>query len=125
MHDEHSQFPSTSIYNSTLYNILQHCTAIKKYLQERPLCNKHSHRPHTVTTTDIKTNLRHIYKSIVSGHLDTIGNSKILLTSPPQISSSEEKLPHLTRRTLAQLRKIYYPFSNHTYTKWTPNHIHF
>ena len=29
------------------------------------------HRPHTVTTTDIKTNMRHIHTSIVSSHLAT------------------------------------------------------
>ena len=37
-------------------------------------------------------------------HLATRGNNKILRTPPPHISSSEERLPHLTRRTLAQLR---------------------
>ena len=33
--------------------------------------------PHTVTTTDIKTNMRHIHTSIVSRHLATRGNNKI------------------------------------------------
>ena len=33
---------------------------------------------HTVTTTDIKTNMRHIHTSIVSRHLATRGNNKIL-----------------------------------------------
>ena len=60
--------------------------------------------PHTVTTTDIKTNMRHIHTSIVSRHLATRGNNKILRTPPPHTSSSEEILPRLTRRTLAQLR---------------------
>ena len=36
--------------------------------------------PHTVTTTDIKTNMRHIHRSIVSRHLATRGNNKILRT---------------------------------------------
>ena len=60
--------------------------------------------PHTVTTTDIKTNMRHIHTSIVSRHLATRGNNKILRTPPPPISSSEEILPRLTHSTLAQLR---------------------
>ena len=49
--------------------------------------------PHTVTTTNIKTNMRHIHPSIVSRHLATRGNNKILRTPPPHISSSEEILP--------------------------------
>ena len=35
--------------------------------------------PHIVTTTDIKTNMRHIHTSIVSRHLATRGNNKILI----------------------------------------------
>ena len=66
--------------------------------------------PHTVTTTDIKTNLCHIHTSIVSRHLATIGNNKILQTPPPHISSSEEILPRLTCHTLAQLRTNKSPF---------------
>ena len=58
----------------------------------------------TVTTTDIKTNMRHIHTSIVSRHLATRCNNKILRTPPPHISSAEEILPRLTRRTLSQLR---------------------
>ena len=48
--------------------------------------------------------MRHIHPSIVSRHLATRGNNKILRTPPPHISSSEERLRRLTRRTLAQLR---------------------
>ena len=43
----------------------------------------------------------HIHISIVSRHLATRGNNKILRTPPPHTSSSEERLPRLTRRTLA------------------------
>ena len=46
--------------------------------------------------------MRHIHTSIVSRHLSTRGNEKILRTPPPHIISSI--LPRLTRRTLAQLR---------------------
>ena len=79
--------------------------------------------PHTVTTTDIKTNMRHIHTSIVSRHLATRGNKKILCTPPPHISSSEEILPRLTRRTIANSEQTNLPSSNHTYTKSTPKHI--
>ena len=43
-------------------------------------------------------------------HLATRGNNKILHTPPPHISSSEEILSRLTRRTLAQLRTNKSPF---------------
>ena len=66
--------------------------------------------PHTVTTTDIKTNMCHIHTSIVSRHLATRVNNKILHTPPPHTSSSEERLPRLTHRTLAQLRTNKSPF---------------
>ena len=62
-----------------------------------------------VTTTDIKTNIRHMHTSIVSRHLATRGNN-IMRTPPPHIVSSEETLPHLTRRTLAQLGTNKSPF---------------
>ena len=54
--------------------------------------------------------MHHIHTSIVSRHLAIRGNNKILRTPPPHISSSEERLPCLTRRTLAQLRTNQYPF---------------
>ena len=60
--------------------------------------------PHIVTTTDIKTNMRHMHASIVSRHLATRGNNKILCTPPSHISISEARLPRLACRTLAQLR---------------------
>ena len=59
--------------------------------------------PHTITTTDIKTNMRNI-RYRVSRHLATRYNNKILRTPPPHISRSEEIIPRLTRLTLAQLR---------------------
>ena len=87
------------------------------------LHNKHSHiSPHCHYNSH-KANMCHIHTSIVSRYLATRGNSKIMRTPPPHISTSEEILPRLTRRTLAQLEQINHPFSNHTYTKSTPNHI--
>ena len=66
--------------------------------------------PHTVTTTDLKTNMLHIHTSIVSRLQATRGNNKILRTPPTHISSSEEILPRLTRRTLSQLKTNKSPF---------------
>ena len=43
-------------------------------------------------------------------HIATRGNNKILRTPPPHISSSEEILSRLTRRTLAQQRTNKSPF---------------
>ena len=52
----------------------------------------------------------HIHASIVSRHLARRDNNKILCTPPPHTSSPEERLPRLTRRTLAQLRTNKSPF---------------
>ena len=84
-------------YNNTTFNNGRYTTYIPTY-------------PHTVTTTDIKTYMRHIHTSIVSRHLVTRGNNKIQSTPPPHISSSEEILPRLTHRILAQLRWDESPF---------------
>ena len=54
--------------------------------------------------------MRHIHTSIVSRHLATRGNNKILRTPPPHTSSSEEILPRLTCRILVQLRTNKSPF---------------
>ena len=80
--------------------------------------------PHTVTTTYIKTNMRHIHTYIVSRHLATRGNNKIRRTPPPHISSSEERLPRLTRRTIAQLRTNKSPFIKSNLHKVAAKHIH-
>ena len=79
--------------------------------------------PHTVTTTDITTNMRHIHTSIVSRHLATRGNNKILRTPPSHISSSEERLPRLTRRTHAQLRTNKSPFLKSYLHKVDTHHL--
>ena len=133
---KHSHFPYTSTYSSTPHNKnrkhnihhipytnTQHTSTLqgsKHYFQQRPL---HNNIP-TVTTTDIKTNMRHIHTSIVSKHLATRGNNKILCTPPPHISSSEEILPPSLVATLPNSEQINLPSSNHTYTKSTPKHIH-
>ena len=96
---------TTSITSPTqTHNILQHSKAQNTIFNNGRWTTNIPTNPHTVTTTDIKTNMCHIHTSIVSRHLATRGNNKILRTPPPHISSSEESLPRPTRRTLAQLR---------------------
>ena len=123
---KHSYFPYTGTYSSTRHNThrkhnihhtpytnIQHTSTLRlkstifsngRYTTNIPT------DPHTVTATDIKTNIRHIHTSIVSMHLATRGNNKILCTLPPHISSSEKILPRLTHRTLAQLKINKSPF---------------
>ena len=71
--------------------------------------------PHTFTTTDIKTNMHHIRTSIVSRHLTTRGNNKMLRTPPPHSS-------HLcpNQKKQISLQQIMLTI----YTKSTPNYIH-
>ena len=76
---KHSYFPYTSTYSSTPHN---------------------TNRKHHIHYT----NTQHIHTYIVSRCLATRCNNKILRTPLPHISSSEERLPHLTRCTIAQLR---------------------
>ena len=119
--DQHSQTASHAEYNirHTPYtNILQLSKAQKptifnniRYTTNIPT------DPHTITTTDIKTNMHHIHTSIGSRQLATRGNNKVLHTPPPHISSSEEILPRLACRTLAQLRTIKSSFPQIIFTQ--------
>ena len=103
----HASQYTTSITSTTqTHNILQHSKAKKSTIFNNGCYTTNIPTdPHTVTTTVIKTNMRHIHTSIVSRHLATRGNNKIMCT-------------------LAQLRTNKSPSSNHTYTKSTSNHIH-
>ena len=67
------------------HTILQHSKAKKLFNNGRYTTNIP-----TVTTTDIKTNVRHIHTSIVARHLATRVNNKILRTPSSHLSSSEE-----------------------------------
>ena len=78
-------------------------------------------------TTDVKTNMRHIHTYniiIVARHLATRGNNNTLRTSSPDISSYEEILSSLTRRTLAYLRTNKSPFPKSYLHKVDAKHIH-
>ena len=59
--------------------------------------------PHTVTTTDIKTNMRHIHTSIVSRHLAQEAIPKYCAHLHHTLEALK-RLRRLTRRTLAQFR---------------------
>ena len=123
---KHSHFLYTSTYSSTPHNTnkkhnihhipytnTQHTSTLqdlKNIFNNGPYTTNIPTDTHTVTTTDIKTNMRHIHTSIVSRQLTTRGNNKILRTPPPHISSSEEILPCLTRYTIAQFRTNKSPF---------------
>ena len=123
---KHSHFPYTITYSSASHNTnrkhnIHHIhytnTQHTSHSKTKNTIFNNGHYttniptdPHTVTTTDIKTSMRHIHTSIVSRYLATRGNNNILPTPPPHISSSEEILPRLTRRTLAQLRTNKSPF---------------
>ena len=124
---KHSYFTYTITYSSTrhnttenttsitsptqTYNILQHSKAQKPNIfnNDRYTTNIPTD-PHTITTTYIQTKMRYIHTSIVSRHLATSGNNKILRTLPPHISSSEEIFTRLTHRILAQLQTNKSPF---------------
>ena len=96
---------TTSITSPTqTHNILQHSKAKNTIFNNGRYTTNIPTDPHTVTTTYIKTNMRHIHTYIVSRHLATRGNNKILRTPLPYINSPEEIFIRLTRRTLAQLR---------------------
>ena len=121
---KHSHFPYTSTYSSTPHN-----TNRKHNLHHIPYTNIHHtsmHKTstifnngrnitniptdsHTVTTTDIKQTSA-IYIHLLSLHLATRCNNKILRAPPSHIISSEEILLRLNRRTLAQLRTNKSPF---------------
>ena len=106
---KHSHFPYTSTYSSTPHNTnrkhnIHHITSPTQTYFKTPrvknaIFNNGCYTtniptdPHTVTTTDIKTNMCHIHTSIVSRHLATSGNSKIPCTPSPHTSSSEDISP--------------------------------
>ena len=79
-------------------------------MNPQPSTNIPQTDPCTVTTADIKANMRDIHTSIVSQHLAARGNNKILQAHLAQVSSTEENLPRHTCRTLTQPRTNKSPF---------------
>ena len=66
--------------------------------------------------------MRHIHTSIVSMHLATRGNNKIL--HPPHSISSEKIVPSLIIAPVPNSEQKNHISSNLTYTKSTPKQIH-
>ena len=141
MRNETLHFPYTSTYSSTphnsnikhnIYHIyyinIQHTSTLQgskpHYLQQAPLHIKlYYRRPHRNYNRHTNTQAPYTYIDCHQASSPR-GDHKILRTHPPHISSSEEILPRLSRRTLAQLITLNHPFSNHTSTKSTSNHIY-
>ena len=81
---KHSHFPYTNTCSSTHHN-----TNRKHNIHHIHYTTNIPTDPHTITTTDIKTIMCHIHTYIVSRHLATRANNKILHTPSPHIRSSE------------------------------------
>ena len=77
---------------------------------------------HAIITTDIKTNMGHIYTSIVSRHLATSSFSCAYLHY--KLAALKRYFPASLVLPLPNSEQINQPSSNHIYTKSTPNHIH-
>ena len=115
--------PSHPLHKHTTYHFFNTIFNNHRYTTNIPIC---------LTTADLKTNIRRIHIYIVSMHLATRGNNTILHTAPPHISSSEEILPLLTRRThalsqiiLTQSRRQITSITTHTHIiSLTATHTH-
>ena len=131
---KHSHFPYTSTYSSTPHNTnrkhnihhihytnTQHTSrlqGLKTLFLTTATTQKHS------TTTDIKTNMCHIHTYIVSRHLATRGNNKILHTLHHTLAALQRYFPASLGAPLPNPEQTNLPCSNHTYTKLMPNHMH-
>ena len=118
-----AQYPSHPLYRYTTQNTSQQLMKPTTFNNSRYTTNIPTD-PCTVTTADIKTNMRDIHTSIVSQHLDARDNNKILRAHPPQVSRTEDNLPRHMRRTLAQLRTNKSPFLLSYLPKSTSQHSH-
>ena len=117
---KHSYFPYTSTYTSRVTMLTENTTSITSLTQPTSYFNtprlknalslttaatqQTFHRSPHSHYNRYKTNMRHIHTSNFFMHITSRGNNKLLRTPPPHISRSEEILPGLTRRIIAQLR---------------------
>ena len=83
-----AQYSSHPLYRYTTHNTSQRLMKPTTFNNSRYTTNIPTD-PCTVTTADIKANMRDIHTSIVSQHLTARDNNKILRTYPPQVSSTE------------------------------------
>ena len=103
-HGISSQHPSDPLQKHTTYYITPRL--YNTIFNNGRYTTKNPNRPHTVTTTYIKLTCAiyiYIYTYIVSRHLVTRGNNKILRTPPSHISRSEDIALRITRRPLPNL----------------------
>ena len=134
MHDETLILSIHEHYNSTRHN-----TNIKHNIHHTPYTNiRHTSKlknndlyitsiptePHTATTTDIKTNMRHNHTSIISRHLATRDKTRYCAHLHHTLGALKRKFTASLVATMPNSEQINHPSSNHTYTKSTPNHIH-
>ena len=76
--------------------------------------------PDTTTQETIKANTAQIHTQIIANFIQTIPHNKVLNRTPPEISNTEQALPHYTRRLLAQLRTNKSPILHEYLHKITP-----
>ena len=138
---KHSYFPYTSTNSSTHHNTnrkhnihptpytdIQHTSTLQglkntifnngRYTTNIPT------DPQIILTSDIKIDKYHIHTSIVSMHLATRCNNKILRTPPPQLAALKRYFSASLVAPLPNSKQINYPSSSQMYIKSTPNHIH-
>ena len=120
-----THFPYTSTYNSTLHNTNTKFQGSKT--QSSTTAAIHQTFLQTETQSPQQTyitNIRHKHTSILSRHLATRDNYKILRTPPPHLSNSDGILPSSLVTPLPYPEQINHHLSNNTYAKSTPNHIY-
>ena len=106
-HHKHTTYFNTPRLKQTIFNNGRYTTNIPT-------------DPHTVTTTDIKTNMRHIHTSIVSSIYP-----QEPITKCAHLHHTFAGLKrYLPASSLPHSEQIKHPFSNHTYTMSTSNQIH-
>ena len=106
------------------YNILQHSKANKTIFNNGRYTTNIPTEPHTITTTDITTNMRHIHTSFVSRYLATRGITKYSAYVHHTLADLNRYFSTSLVALLPNSEQINHPSSNHTYTESTPNHIH-
>ena len=113
-----SHFPYTSTYSS-----MPHNANINHNIHHNPYTNIFNNAryttniltdTHTVTTIHIKTNMRHIHTPIVSRHLATRGNNKILRARHHTLAALKRDLSASVVVPLPNSEQINHTSSNHT-----------
>ena len=110
------QHTSTTLQGTknTIFNNGRYTTNIPTDPHTHYNRHKNKHAPHT-----------NVHTSIVSTHLATRDNKKYCAHLHHTIAALKKYFPaSLVVPFFPNSEQINYPFSNHTYTKSTPNHIH-